>query len=469
MSAGDLNRIRRALQLLLGRRRPTAPAARAALTRARKAAAGWLGSPEIVGIGAGYRTTGGVAHSEPAIVVHVTAKKPADALPAGRIPPVLRLPGVAGVIPIDVVEGSAIIPHAFRCGEALASEQSPEWGTLGCLVVAPDLSSEALVLTCAHVLDAPVPGKVVGLGFPGGTDNPRTALGTLILREAPLASTVEDPWPNLYELALVRPSADIDETPSHGEAPVGFRKTPLAEREPVMLFGAKSGRLAGKVTQLDYNGRVESGGQSFGYSGLVLLDTPTQPGDSGAVVMDLQRRIVGLHMGSIGSGEAVMIPIAPILRRFNLRLPEKPSAAGSAAPMHEDRALAIDTLARTIWGEARGEPVEGQEAVANVVMNRVAKRRKSWGLTVEAACRAPRQFSCWNPGGVNYPKLLKVDASNPGFSLCLDIARRAVNGDLPDRTRGSTHYHTHGVAPDWSQGHTPAVVIANHRFFNDID
>ena len=38
---------------------------------------------------------------------------------------------------------------------------------------------------------------------------------------------------------------------------------------------------------------------------------------------------------------------------------------------------AIDVLARTIWGEARGEPLRGQEAVAHVVLNRrnVARSR----------------------------------------------------------------------------------------------
>ena len=36
------------------------------------------------------------------------------------------------------------------------------------------------------------------------------------------------------------------------------------------------------------------------------------------------------------------------------------------------RKLEIDTLARTIWGEARGEGSAGMQAVANVVMNRAA-------------------------------------------------------------------------------------------------
>ena len=34
---------------------------------------------------------------------------------------------------------------------------------------------------------------------------------------------------------------------------------------------------------------------------------------------------------------------------------------------------AVDTLARTLFGEARGEATEGKAAVANVILNRASK------------------------------------------------------------------------------------------------
>lgn len=33
----------------------------------------------------------------------------------------------------------------------------------------------------------------------------------------------------------------------------------------------------------------------------------------------------------------------------------------------------VDVVARTIWGEARGEGANGMQAVANVIMNRTAR------------------------------------------------------------------------------------------------
>lgn len=133
----------------------------------------------------------------------------------------------------------------------------------------------------------------------------------------------------------------------------------------------------------------------------------------------------------------------------------------------------IDVLARTIYGEARGEPVRGKEAVAAVIMNRVrlAKRRSGywWGDDIQTVCQKPWQFSCWNDNDPNRKKLLVVTRDNAVFKTCLRVARRAVRGTLKDPTRGATHYHTLNVDPPWSSGRTPVVIIGRHQFYNDIE
>lgn len=133
----------------------------------------------------------------------------------------------------------------------------------------------------------------------------------------------------------------------------------------------------------------------------------------------------------------------------------------------------IDVLARTIYGEARGEPVRGKEAVAAVIMNRVrlARRRGGywWGDSIQTVCQKPWQFSCWNDNDPNRKKLLTVTRDNSVFKTCLRVARRAVRGVLKDPTRGSTHYHTLHVDPPWSSGRAPVVIIGRHKFFNDIE
>ena len=56
------------------------------------------------------------------------------------------------------------------------------------------------------------------------------------------------------------------------------------------------------------------------------------------------------------------------------------------------KAEANEIAIYTIMGEAAGEPLEAQVAVAEVIRNRAKLRNQS----VEAVCLAPRQFSFWN-------------------------------------------------------------------------
>ena len=137
------------------------------------------------------------------------------------------------------------------------------------------------------------------------------------------------------------------------------------------------------------------------------------------------------------------------------------------------KAEEVDILARTIFGEARGETLSGQEAIASVVLNRVAiaQKRKGywWGSSIIEVCKKPYQFSCWNPKDNNYQLLIKDLSSDKSFSVCCRIAKRAIGGVLPDRTLGATHYHVRNLRPRWSIGKIPCTEIGNHIFYNDIE
>lgn len=145
---------------------------------------------------------------------------------------------------------------------------------------------------------------------------------------------------------------------------------------------------------------------------------------------------------------------------------------GEVLDPYEEKA--VDVLARTLFGEARGEPVRGREAVAAVVINRVKRARSRaggywWGNTVEEVCRKPWQFSCWNAADPNRERIATVAADNKVFASCQRIARRAVRGRLEDPTFGSTHYHARAVHPPWARRRAPRVEIGNHLFYNDVE
>jgi spore germination cell wall hydrolase CwlJ-like protein len=134
------------------------------------------------------------------------------------------------------------------------------------------------------------------------------------------------------------------------------------------------------------------------------------------------------------------------------------------------KARDIDILARTLWGEARGEGLRGMEAVACVVLNRVGIARRYhgrywWGHSIATVCRKRHQFSCWNEGDPNYKLLLMVGDETPEFVVARRIARRAVAGTLEDITGGATHYHAQSVMPYWAKDVLPVYTIGHHVFY----
>ena len=129
----------------------------------------------------------------------------------------------------------------------------------------------------------------------------------------------------------------------------------------------------------------------------------------------------------------------------------------------------IDILARTIWGEARGEGREGMEAVASVIMNRY--RSEAWysAKTIAGVAMKAYQFSAWNQDDPNYDQMINVTDKDPDFALALEIAREAISGSLDDRTGGATHYYATWInPPTWTQGATETVQIGKHKFFKGV-
>lgn len=140
----------------------------------------------------------------------------------------------------------------------------------------------------------------------------------------------------------------------------------------------------------------------------------------------------------------------------------------SGAALYKD--MEADTLARTLWGEARSEGTRGMHAVANVVQNRVrvAQRRRGfwWGNNIIQVCQKPYQFSCWNNNDPNRAKIIALTEDDIYFATALRIARRAVHNCLEDITEGATHYHTRSIMPYWAKGEKACTTIGRHIFYN---
>jgi spore germination cell wall hydrolase CwlJ-like protein len=125
-----------------------------------------------------------------------------------------------------------------------------------------------------------------------------------------------------------------------------------------------------------------------------------------------------------------------------------------------------DILARTLYGEARGEGLAGQIAVACTIRNRVND-----GEGYAGVCLKPYQFSCWNKNDPNYPHLSGAKPIPPKqFAQAQRAADLVISGQEPDITRGATHYYatTMPKAPAWAKDATQTLRLGNHVFFKDV-
>ena len=122
----------------------------------------------------------------------------------------------------------------------------------------------------------------------------------------------------------------------------------------------------------------------------------------------------------------------------------------------------ITCLARSIYWEARGKDDTGMEAVANVVMNRVGHEgfpNTICGVVKQGHEQGTCQFSWWCDGRSDDAK------EDESYAIAKEIARKALNRQLKDRTGGALYFHHRRVVPDWSKEYISTVEIGEFIFY----
>ena len=110
-------------------------------------------------------------------------------------------------------------------------------------------------------------------------------------------------------------------------------------------------------------------------------------------------------------------------------------------------------LARAVNGEARGEPYEGQVAVAAVILNLV--KHSSFPNTKSGVIYQPGAFTAVSDGQINVP----ISENSTVYKACKD----AMNGWDP--TSGAIYYFNPDTATNsWIWSRPLIVQIGKHRF-----
>ena len=112
-------------------------------------------------------------------------------------------------------------------------------------------------------------------------------------------------------------------------------------------------------------------------------------------------------------------------------------------------------MAGAIYFEAKGEPLPGQLAVAEVILNRTKSGR--FPKSVCSVVTQPGQFSFVRGGRI--PEV----AQNRQYQTAVAVARVAL-GDMWDSPAADAMYfHARRVAPSW--GRKTVATIGNHVFY----
>jgi hypothetical protein len=118
-----------------------------------------------------------------------------------------------------------------------------------------------------------------------------------------------------------------------------------------------------------------------------------------------------------------------------------------------------ECLAAAVFFEARGETLEGQLAVAEVVLNRAAS-----GIYPPAICDVVTQRSQFS--FIRRGKFPPIDRSSQNWRKALAIAEIARK-DLAEQVAPNVlWFHAHYVAPAWKRTRTRVARIGSHIFYS---
>ena len=129
------------------------------------------------------------------------------------------------------------------------------------------------------------------------------------------------------------------------------------------------------------------------------------------------------------------------------------------------RAKAEKCLTEAIYFEARGEPLRGQEAVAQVVMNRVFSGYYPSNVCGVVFQNASHYLGCQFTFACEHKDLSRIDEPDM-WEQARRIAKDELDGKIWLSDIGhATHYHAYWVHPSWVHEMTKLYKLGVHTFY----
>lgn len=130
------------------------------------------------------------------------------------------------------------------------------------------------------------------------------------------------------------------------------------------------------------------------------------------------------------------------------------------------RSIELQCLAENVYFEARGEPMDGQYAVAEVTLNRVAS-----GYFPDTVCEVVHETR-WDPSRKRQVAAFSWTDLGPmrrprgdAWDQAVAAATAAYDGVRTPQVPGALYYHATYIDPYWAKTKTPIATIGNHAFY----
>ena len=213
----------------------------------------------------------------------------------------------------------------------------------------------------------------------------------------------------------------------------------------IKLLGSRGAAVVGAFLLTLVGGTTESIGQQ----GVIARVTP-------AVLTAAPAAAPKPAAPTLVSQTAHIAREAPWLYRNGWGLAALADRYAAGTPLNEE----ANCMAVAVYHEARGETVEGQLAVARVIMNRAASGK--YPTTWCGVVKQPWQFSFVNPRTGYMPG---VDEASAAWRKAQGITRLAMANAVPSVPTECLWYHADYVAPSWGRRLTRVDKIGAHIFY----
>jgi hypothetical protein len=141
------------------------------------------------------------------------------------------------------------------------------------------------------------------------------------------------------------------------------------------------------------------------------------------------------------------------------------SPAGRLGLSGKPRAKAEKCIADAVYFEARGEPLRGQEAVAQVVLNRVFSGRYPDNVCDVVYQNAGRHLACQFTFACEGKDLSRIEEPDM-WEQAKRIAKDVLDGKIWLGEVGhATHYHAYWVRPSWVNEMAKLYKLGVHTFY----